>query len=181
MSQKQRNGLKMSKKVVVISSSPRKGQNSDTLCDEFVKGAIDGGNDAVKYFLEDIEFSSCKACYKCKTPEMKCFQDDGIAEILDDMMAADVIVYATPVYYFEMCGTLKMFFDRCYPIFRHLENKDMYIILAAGSSSGDALKGIRSFIGFSKNPVEKEVFEVFGNVKSQKDELKKVYDAGFNC
>ena len=181
MSQKQKGGLKMSKKVVVISSSPRKGGNSDTLCDEFVKGAKDAGHDACKYFLEDIEFSSCKACYKCKTPEMKCFQDDGIAEILDDMMQADVIVYATPVYYYEMCGTLKMFFDRCYPIFRHLENKDMYIILAAGSSCGDALTGIRSFIGFSKNPTEKEVFEVFGNVKSQKDELKKVYDAGYNC
>lgn len=181
MSQKQRNGLKMSKKVVVISSSPRKGQNSDTLCDEFVKGAIDGGNDAVKYFLEDIEFSSCKACYKCKTPEMKCFQDDGIAEILDDMMAADVIVYATPVYYFEMCGTLKMFFDRCYPIFRHLENKDFYIIMAAGSSCGDALTGLKSFIGFAKNPTIKEVFEVLGNVKSQGGVLKKVYDAGKNC
>ena len=47
----------MSKKVVIISSSPRKGQNSDTLCDEFLRGAKDAGNDAVKYFLEDIEFS----------------------------------------------------------------------------------------------------------------------------
>ena len=77
----------MSKKVVVISSSPRKGQNSDTLCDEFVRGAIDAGNDAVKYFLEDIEFASCKACYACKTPEMKCIQDDGIAPILEDMLS----------------------------------------------------------------------------------------------
>jgi len=171
----------MSKKVVIISSSPRKGQNSDTLCDEFLRGAQDAGHEAVKYFLEDIEFSSCKACYKCKTPEMKCFQNDGIAEILDDMMGADVIVYATPVYYYEMCGTLKMFFDRCYPIFRDLENKDYYIILAAGSSCGDTLAGIRNFIGFSKNPTEKEVFEVLGNVKSQNDQLKKAYDAGFNC
>ncbi len=57
----------------------------------------------------------------------------------------------------------------------------MYIILAAGSNSGDALTGIRSFIGFSKNPTEKGVFEVFGNVKSQKDVLKKVYEAGLNC
>ena len=181
MSQKQRGGLKMSKKVVIISSSPRKGQNSDTLCDEFLRGAQDAGHEAVKYFLEDIEFSSCKACYKCKTPEMKCFQDDGIAKILDDMMDADVIVYATPVYYFAMCGTLKMFFDRCYPIFRHLENKDFYIILAAGSSCGDALTGLKSFIGFAKNPTIKEVFEVFGDVKSQKDTLKKVYGAGLNC
>ena len=158
----------MSKKVVIISSSPRKGQNSDTLCDEFLRGAQDAGHYAVKYFLEDIEFSSCKACYKCKTPEMKCFQDDGIAEILDDMMDADVIVYATPVYYYEMCGTLKMFFDRCYPIFRHLENKDFYIILAAGSSCGDALTGLKSFIGFAKNPTIKEVFEVLGNAFSNR-------------
>ena len=181
MSPKQKSGLKMSKKVVIISSSPRKGQNSDTLCDEFLMGAQDAGHDAVKYFLEDIEFSSCKACYKCKTSEMKCFQDDGIAEILDDMMDSDVIVYATPVYYYVMCGTLKMFFDRCYPIFRHLENKDFYIILAAGSSCGDALTGLKSFIGFAKNPTIKEVFEVFGNAKSQKDTLKKVYGAGLNC
>ncbi len=181
MSPKQKSGLKMSKKVVIISSSPRKGQNSDTLCDEFLRGAQDAGHDAVKYFLEDVEFSSCKACYKCKTSEMKCFQDDGIAEILDDMMDSDVIVYATPVYYYEMCGTLKMFFDRCYPIFRHLENKDFYIILAAGSSCGDALTGLKSFIGFAKNPTIKEVFEVFGDVKSQKDTLKKVYGAGLNC
>ena len=181
MSPKQKSGLRMSKRVVIISSSPRKGQNSDTLCDEFLRGAQDAGHDAIKYFLEDIEFSSCKACYKCKTSEMKCFQDDGIAEILDDMMGADVIVYATPVYYYEMCGTLKMFFDRCYPIFRHLENKDFYIILAAGSSCGDALTGLKSFIGFAKNPTIKEVFEVFGDAKSQKDTLKEVYDAGLNC
>lgn len=171
----------MSKKVVVISSSPRKGGNSDTMCDEFVKGAIEGGNEAVKYFLEDIEFESCKACYKCKTPEMKCFQEDGIEEILDKMMEADVIVYATPIYYYSMTGTLKMFFDRCYPIFNHLEDKDYYIITAVGSSNGDALTGIRSFIGFSKNPTEKAVFTSVGDVKTQEDLLNEVFQAGKNC
>lgn len=151
------------------------------MCDEFVKGAADAGHDAKKYFLEEIEFSSCKACYQCKTSEMKCPQDDGIAQILDDMMDADVIVYATPVYYFEMCGTLKMFFDRCYPIFRHLENKDMYIITAAGSDNGNVLTSIRDFISFSKNPTEKAVFSAFGDVSSQKDLRDKVYKAGKNC
>ena len=171
----------MAKRVVVISSSPRKGGNSDTLCDEFVNGAVDAGNTAAKYFLEDIEFGSCKACYACKTPDRECFQDDEISIILDDMMEADVIVYATPIYYFSMCGTLKMFFDRCYPIFRYLEDKDYYIITAAGSSNGDALKGIEDFIAFSKNPNIKEIFSGFGDVKNQKDLLKEVYDAGKNC
>ena len=168
----------MSKKVVVISSSPRKGQNSDTMCDEFVRGALDGGNEVVKYFLEDIEFSSCKACYHCKKPEMKCIQDDGIAPILEDMMDSDIIVYATPVYYYEMCGTLKMFFDRCYPIFRHLKDKEYYIVLAAGSDCRDASKGIENFISFSQNPKIMDVFEVYGNVTSKSEILKKAYDAG---
>ena len=97
------------------------------------------------------------------------------------MMEADVIVYATPVYYYSMCGTLKRFFDRCYPIFRHLENKDYYIITAAGSTNGDVLTGIRDFIGFSKNPTEKAVFSAFGDVKSQPELLKEVYNAGFHC
>lgn len=173
--------INVAKRVVVISSSPRKGGNSDTLCDEFVKGAIDGGNTAVKYFLDDIEFESCKACYACKTPERECFQDDKISLILDDMMEADVIVYATPIYYYSICGTLKKFFDRCYPIFNHLENKDYYIITAAGSSNGNALTGIRDFIGFSKNPTEKAVFSAIGDVKNQNDLLEEVYDAAKNC
>lgn len=171
----------MSKRVVIISSSPRKGGNSDTLCDEFANGAIEAGNTVDKYFLEDIDFASCKACYKCKTPEMKCFQDDGIEEILDNMMKADVIVYATPIYYYSMTGTLKRFFDRCYPIFNHLENKDYYIITAVGASNGDALTGIRSFIGFSKNPTEKAVYTVVGDVSKQVDLRKEVFDAGKNC
>lgn len=171
----------MAKKVVVISSSPRKGGNSDTLCDEFVKGAIDGGNEAVKYFLEDIEFGSCKACMACKTPERECFQEDEISIILDDMVDADVIVYATPIYYFSMTGTLKSFFDRCYPIFNHLENKDYYIITAVGSSNGNALTGIRDFIGFSQNPTEKAVFTVVGDVTQQDDIRSEVYEAGKNC
>ena len=53
--------------------------------------------------------------------------------------------------------------------------------MTAGSSCGDALTGLKSFIGFSVNPTIKEVFEVFGNVKSQKDVLKEVYEAGKNC
>ena len=118
----------MSKKVIVISSSPRIGGNSDTLCDEFVRGALDGDNAVVKYNLEEIRFHACKACMKCKTPEMKCFQEDGLAEVLDKMMEADVIVYATPIYYYSMCGTLKRFFDRCYPIVSNSHNCDLVFV-----------------------------------------------------
>lgn len=171
----------MAKKVVVISSSPRKGGNSDTLCDEFVRGAADGGNKVTKYFLEDMEFGSCKACLSCKTPERECYQEDEISIILDDMMKADVIVYATPIYYYSMNGTLKRFFDRCYPIFYHLENKDYYIITAVGSSNGNALTGIRDFISFSKNPTEKAVFTVVGDVSNQEDIKSEVYLAGKKC
>jgi hypothetical protein len=62
-----------------------------------------------------------------------------------------------------------------------LENKDYYIITAAGSSNGDVLRGIRDFISFSKNPTEKAVISGFGDVKSQPKLLKEAYEAGFDC
>lgn len=111
---------------------------------------------------------------------MKCFQEDGLAEVLDKMMG-DVIVYETQIYYYSMCGTLKRFFDGCYPIFNQLEDKGYYIITSAGSSNGNVLAGIRYFISFSKNSTEKAVFTVIRDAKSQYELLKEVYGVGFSC
>ena len=65
------------KKVLILSGSPRKGGNSDTLCDEFMKGAIEAGNEVEKIFVAGKKIGYCKACYACK--------DTGICAIKDDM------------------------------------------------------------------------------------------------
>ena len=89
----------MNKKVLVISASPRKGGNSDTLCDEFMKGAIDSGNTVEKIFLRDKKINYCTGCGLCNTNDYTaCSQKDDMALILDKMVIADVILMATPVF-----------------------------------------------------------------------------------
>lgn len=92
------------KKVLVLSSSPRKGGNSDILCDEFILGAKESGNDVEKIFLKDKKINYCVACEYCTKNNGICIQKDDMAEILDKMVKADVIVMATPVYFYTMNG-----------------------------------------------------------------------------
>ena len=85
----------MAKKVLIISSSPRKGGNSDLLCDEFMKGAIEAGNEVEKIFLKDKTVHPCTGCSVCSMYGKPCPQKDDAVEIVEKMIAADVIVMAT--------------------------------------------------------------------------------------
>jgi hypothetical protein len=86
----------MSKKILVISGSLRKGGNSDILCDEFIKGAQESGNTAEKIYLKDKKIGFCTACYGCRETH-ECVQKDDMTEILEKMALADVDVLATSV------------------------------------------------------------------------------------
>lgn len=131
----------MSKKVLVISASPRKGGNSDVLCDEFIKGAIDSGNIAEKVFLRDKKINYCTGCGLCNTNNYTaCSQNDDMAEILDKMVDADTVVLATPVYFYTMNGQLKTFIDRCCARYTHISNKDFYFIATAADGRKQALE-----------------------------------------
>ena len=102
----------MTKKVLILSSSPRRGGNSDTLCDEFMRGAIESGNEAEKVFLRDKTIHYCTGCSTCSLHEKPCPQKDDAAEIIEKMVAADVIVMATPVYFYTMSAQMKTLIDR---------------------------------------------------------------------
>ncbi len=80
----------MSKKVLVLSTSPRQGGNPDMLCDQFMLGAKEAGNQAEKIFLRDKKINYCVGCYACNG-EANCIQQDDMAEVLEKMIAADVI------------------------------------------------------------------------------------------
>ena len=103
------------KKVLIISASPRKGGNSDTLCDEFLRGAKDAGHDVEKIFLRDKKINYCTGCGLCNTNGYSaCSQKDDAPEILEKMVNADVIVLATPVYFYTMDGQgFRGFTDCC--------------------------------------------------------------------
>lgn len=139
----------MSKKVLVLSASPRRGGNSDQLCDQFVHGAREAGNQVEKIFLRDKKINYCKACYACQGSGA-CVQQDDMAEILVKMLAADVIVMATPVYFYTMNAQMKTLIDRTVARYTEISDKEMYFIVAAADTRKQAMeRTIESFRGFT--------------------------------
>ncbi len=105
----------MSKKVLVLSASPRKGGNSDLLCDQFMLGAKEACNQAEKIFLRDKKITYCVGRLACQSNGGICVQNDDMDAILDKMNQADVLVMATPIYFYNMNAQLKALIDRTYP------------------------------------------------------------------
>lgn len=95
------------KKVLILSGSPRKDGNSDLLCSEFMRGAQESGNEVQKIFVRSKKIVPCNACYYCRDHGGKCALNDDMSEILDAMQAADVIVMASPVYFYSIDASLK--------------------------------------------------------------------------
>lgn len=179
----------MSKKVLLLSASPRKGGNSDILCDEFMKGAIDAGNDAEKIFLRDKKINYCTGCGLCNTNNYSaCSQQDDMTEIVEKMIAADVIVMATPVYFYTLDAQMKTLIDRCCARYPQMSGKEFYFIVTAADSSKRSLdRTFECFRGFTdclSGAVEKGL--IYGAGVWQKGEVlntslvKEAYDAGKN-
>lgn len=137
----------MKKKVLVFSTSPRRHGNSDRLCDEFMRGAAEAGNEVEKIFFHDKKINYCLGCGKCYQTG-KCVQKDDMAEILDKMLEADVLVFGTPVYFYTMNAQLKTLIDRTVPRYTHLKGK-AYLIGALADEDGDSVGGtVAAFRGF---------------------------------
>ncbi len=140
----------MTKKVLVLSASPRKGGNSDLLCDQFILGAQEADNQTEKIFFRDKEINYCLACDICKGNGGICDQEDDMAEVMDKMIKADVIVMATPVYFYTMNAQMKTLIDRTYSRYTELTNKEMYFIITAAVPRKEALqRTIEGFRGFT--------------------------------
>lgn len=138
----------MSKKVLVLSASPRTGGNSDTLCNQFIQGAEAAGNTAEKIYVHQLTIGFCNACYACKKTR-SCIQQDDMSAILDKMVAVDVIVLATPVYFFSMNGQLKTLIDRTLPRYTEISNKDFYFIATAAEGSAAMERTMEGLAGFT--------------------------------
>ena len=117
------------KKVLLISSSPRKNGNSDLLCDQFWKGASDAGHRAEKIFLAEKKIHYCTGCGACANATRPCVQKDDMADLLKKAEEADVLVLASPTYFLTMSGQMKVFVDRLLPKWQELGGKDAYVIV----------------------------------------------------
>jgi multimeric flavodoxin WrbA len=164
----------VNKNVLVLSSSPRRGGNSDLLCDQFLSGAKESGNNVEKIFLKDKKINYCTGCGTCIDRGGKCSQKDDMAEVLDKMVKADVIVMATPVYFYTMCGQMKTLIDRTCARYTEISNKQFYFIIAAADNSIPAMeRTLEEFRGFTScldEPEEKGI--IYGVGAWNKGEIK---------
>ncbi|MGM9597584.1 MAG: flavodoxin family protein [Eubacteriales bacterium] len=127
----------MNKKVLILSGSPRKGGNSDILCDEFMRGAKESGNKVEKIRVAEKKIGYCRACYACKSTGICAIKDD-MPEILQKMIDADVIVLSSPVYFYSVSAQLKTLIDRTVARWTEVKNKEFYYIVTAADSENEA-------------------------------------------
>lgn len=150
-------------KVLAISASPRKGGNSDVLCDQFLKGASDAGHTVQKINLAKVDISPCTACYGCRNTH-HCVKRDDMELILQELINADVIVLATPVYFYSMDAQMKIMIDRCLPRYLEIKNKDFYYIITAAdpehSAADETIAGLRGYLRCLPGATEKSI--IFG-------------------
>lgn len=161
------------KKVLILSGSPRKDGNSDILCNEFMRGAKEAGNEVEKIRVAEKNVGYCRACYACKDTG-KCVVKDDMAEILQKMIDADVLVLASPVYFYSIDAQLKTVIDRT--VARWLEVKDKsfyYIVTAADEELASAETTLACFRGYAdcvEGAEEKGV--IYGMGAYEKGEIK---------
>ncbi len=162
------------KNVLIISSSPRKNGNSDTLCDRFAEGAKESGNTVEKIFLASKNIGYCSGCGVCNDTH-KCVQNDDMKEIIEKMLKADVIVFATPVYFYSMNGRMKNFIDRTVPRYTDISNKEFYFIMTSADTEKSNLnRTLEAFRGFTEDCLEgaKESGIIYGTGAWQIGEIK---------
>ena len=164
----------MSKKVLILSGSPRKGGNSDLLCDEFLRGAREAGNNVEKIRVAEKNIGYCSGCYYCVTSGGVCAKKDDMPEILQKVIDADVIVLSSPVYFYSIDAQLKTLIDRTVARWTEVKNKEFYYIATCADDEKASLeRTLECFRGYA-DCVEgaKEMGVIYGKGVYEKGEIR---------
>ena len=145
------------KNILIISSSPRKNGNSQMLCEQFKKGAEEKGHKVTLVRLMEKKIGFCHACDGCMRNGGTCVLNDDMAEILRLFQKADVLVLATPVYFYGISAQMKTFIDRTYPIWQHLGKKEIYYIISAGLGADIIERSLGDLDGFVEHLEEYQI------------------------
>ena len=175
------------KNVLVISSSLRNKSNSETLAQEFAKGAAEAGNKVEVVSLRGKKIAFCTGCLACQK-KGKCVINDDANAIATKMKKAEVIVFATPIYYYEMSGQLKTTLDRANSLYSSdFKFREIYLLASAADTDKKAMNiAKRSISGWIacfdgvkfKGGICATGAENPGDVKERTTLLKKVYAMG---
>lgn len=162
----------MSKKVLILSGSPRKDGNSDMLCNEFMRGAAESGNEVEKIRVSEKKIGYCTACYACRGTGVCAIKDD-MAEVMQKIIDADVLVLASPVYFYSIDAQLKALIDRTVCRWTEVKNKEFYYIMTAADSGMKSMETtLACFRGYA-DCVEgaKEMGVIYGTGVYDKGEI----------
>ena len=178
----------MSKKVLILSGSPRHGGNSDILCDEFLRGAQESGHHVEKIRVAEKNINPCIACYQCRKNNGRCVFQDDMSDILQKMIDADVLVLASPVYFYSIDAQLKALIDRTVARWLEVKNKEFYYIATMAeeneSAADTTLACFRGYADCVEGAVEKGVIVAGGVYEAgtvkQTNAMIKAYEMGKN-
>ena len=135
------------KRVIVISTSLRKGSNSDMLADQFAEGAKAAGHEVEKISLVGKNIQFCKGCLGCQKLG-RCVINDDVNDIMAKVLQADVICWATPIYYYEMSGQMKTLIDRMNAMYEQdYHFREIYLLTTAAENETETPK--RAEIGLT--------------------------------
>lgn len=131
----------MAKKILIISSSPRRGGNSETLAAAFAKGAREAGHEVETVYVREKQIGFCRGCFACLKLGHCVISDDAV-EITGKMHDADVLVFATPVYYYSVSGQLKTVLDRANPLYdTDYRFTEVYLLATAAEDEPQTVEG----------------------------------------
>ncbi len=138
------------KSVLIVSVSPRVNSNSEALATAFARGAKAAGHVVEQISLRGKTVSFCRGCFACQETR-RCVIRDDADEICQKALHADVLVFATPIYYYEMSGQLKTLLDRLNPLFSaDYAFRDVYLLTAAAEEEEQvprrAVSGLEGWI-----------------------------------
>ena len=125
------------KNVLVISSSLRNDSNSEKLARQAAKGANDALNKTEFITLKGMDLRFCKGCLACQKTK-SCVIKDDMASLIDKVRNADVLIFASPIYYYGITGQLKTFLDRCNPLYvLEPSFQDVYLITTSAEDDDE--------------------------------------------
>ncbi len=135
----------MSKNILVLTGSARKGGNSDKLADAFIAGAQQAGHTTVKYVTATKNIKGCIDCKKCFSKGTACSVKDDFNELAPLVEQADMIVFATPMYWFSFPSKLKAAIDKFFSFLiggKALKIKERALMVCGGDKNESSFEGI---------------------------------------
>ena len=139
-------------KIAVLNGSPRK-ENTEAMVQAFCEGAQAAGHEVEVYHVGRMKINGCLGCGYChEKGEGNCIQKDDLEKIMPAYKEADIVVFASPIYYFTMTAQMQAAIQRMYCIWKPLKAQKCALLLSSGSPNvyDGAIAQFKAMMGFSK-------------------------------